>query len=209
MKKHVTFGIVILLVSFAASAAFGGQPPPQVRGVAGVDVIVKQSPAKRVMTDARGTFAIDALPAGSYTLTFRARKASDKDSKSASDKAVIATSYSIKVDGIKRPVNKAGLTSNDLLAGYDVKVDVGAGAKISGQVAAGALRKMVWIPKEPGSQIPGHWVDADSPEAKAAFHSNAHGMSGDGLRRWMDGASDVHQDGFPTAPVGQKGLDGR
>jgi hypothetical protein len=196
--KIMIRGILFLSVSFAASALYGAEP---VRGVAGVDVFVKQNPSKKVMTDRGGNFALDSLPAGSLTLTFRARKAQDTKTQS-SDKVTIATSYSVKIDGAKRSVVKTGLTSNDLLAGLEVKIDVAAGAKIRGQVAAGALKKMVWIPKEPGSNIPGRWVDADSPEAKAAFHSNAHGMSGDGLRRMMDSASDVHQEGFPTDPVG-------
>jgi hypothetical protein len=203
--KNMTRSILLLLGSFAASALYAAEQP---RGVAGVDVIVKQNPGKRVMTDARGNFAMDGLPAGSLTLTFRARKAQDTKTQS-SDKVTVATSYSVKIDGAKRSMVKNGLTSNDLIAGYDVKVDLGAGAKIRGQVAAGQLKKMVWIPKEPGSHIPGRWVEADSPEAKAAFHSNAYGMSGDGLRRWMDGMGDVPQDGSPKTPIGQKQVDGR
>jgi hypothetical protein len=62
---------------------------------------------------------------------------------------------------------------------------------------ADALKKMVWIPKEPGSNIPGRWVAADSAEAKAAFRSNSHGMSGEGLRKWIDKGGDMHQEGFP------------
>lgn len=169
--------------------------------MAGVDVIVKQNPSKRAVTDGRGNFALGALPAGPCTLTFRARKAQDTKN-SASDKVAVATTYSIKVEGAKRPVNQSGLISNHLIAGYDVRVEVGAGANVRGQVAAGAIKKMVWISKEPGSNIPGHWAEEGSVEAKRAFKSNAHGMNGDGLRRWMDNASDVHQEGFPTLPVG-------
>jgi hypothetical protein len=196
--KIMTRGVLFLSLSFAASSVFGGEPA---RGVAGVDVFVKQNPSKKAMTDARGNFAMDGLPVGSVTLTFRARKAQDTKTQS-SDKVTVATSYSIKIDGTKRAVNKTSLTSNDLIGGIDLKVDVAAGAKIRGQVTAGALKKMVWIPKEPGSNIPGRWVEADSTEAKAAFHHNAHGMSGDGLKRMLDGMSDVHQEGFPTDPVG-------
>lgn len=199
--KNMTRSLLLLLVVFTASAVYGAKPAP---GVAGVDIIVKQIPGKRAVTNAQGNFVLGALPAGSYTLTFKAQKAKDTKNKPA-NKVTIADSYSVRVDGTKRQIVQNGLTSNQLIDGLEIPVQVAAGANVRGQVAAGALKKMVWIPQEPGSHIPGHWVDADSPEAKAAFKANAHGMSGDGLRRWMDNASDVHQEGFPVPPVGQKG----
>src|SRR5437016_13564711 len=113
VMKHMTRGIVLLLVALAAPVIYGGEPA---RGVAGVDVIVKQRPSDRAVTDARGNFAIEALAAGSYTLTFRARKAGDLPG-STSHKVIIATLYSIKIDGTKHAVNKSGLKSDDLLAG--------------------------------------------------------------------------------------------
>jgi hypothetical protein len=69
------------------------------------------------------------------------------------------------------------------LAGVDVNVDVGPGARIRGQVAAAAMKKMVWIPKEPGSNLPGRWVAEDSAEARAARHFNAHPMGIEGVRQ--------------------------
>jgi hypothetical protein len=178
--KHRTRGIVFLLIALAAPVIYGGEPD---RGVAGVDVVVKQSPRNNhVVTDARGNFAFEALAAGSYTLTFRARKAEDLH-HSTSDKVIVATLYSIKIDGTKRAVNKSGLTSNHLAAGVDVDVDLGPGARIRGQVAAVALKNMVWIPQETGSNIPGHWVEEGSAEAKAAVHHNANRMSMEELRK--------------------------
>ena len=149
--------------------------------MAAVDVIVKQNPSMRAVTSPRGNFALDALPAGSYTLTFRARKAKDI-TNSISDKALVATSYSIKIDGTKRAVNKSGLTSDDLLAGVDIPVDVGAGATVHGQVEAGGTKKMVWISKEPGSNLPGRWVEEGSVEARTAAHHNSHEVSVESLR---------------------------
>jgi hypothetical protein len=179
VMKHRTRGIVFLLVALATPVTYGGEPA---RGVAGVDVVVKQRPSDRAVTDARGNFAIEALAAGSYTLTFRARKAEDLH-HSTSDKVIVATLYSIKIDGTKHAVNKSGLTSDDLAAGVEVDVDLGPGAKIRGQVAAAALKNMVWIRKEPGSNIPGHWVEEGSVEAKAAVHHNANEMSVEALRQ--------------------------
>ena len=177
--KNMTRGILFLLVACATAISYGGQPP---RGVAGVDVIVKQNPGKRAVTDARGVFAFDGLAPGSYTLTFRARKEQHVKT-TATEKVTVASSYSIKIDGTKRSVNQSGLTSDKLLAGVSIPVDVGAGAKVRGQVAAGTVKKMVWIPKEPGSHIPGHWAEADSAEAR---RSNTQTLSREDLMDTMN-----------------------
>jgi hypothetical protein len=175
--KNITRSIVFLLVALATPVIYGGGPD---RGVAGVDVIVKQRPRDHAVTDASGNFAIEALAAGSYTLTIRARKAEDLH-HTTSDKVIVAELYSIKIEGTKRAVNKSRLTSDRLLAGYDVHVDLGPGARIRGQVAAGALKNMVWIPKETGSNIPGHWVEEGSVEAKAARHHNTNALHAEEL----------------------------
>jgi hypothetical protein len=193
--KKIILGIAIMFAVGGPSALDGAEV---VRGVAGVDVFLKQNPSSRTMTNGRGLFGFEGLPPGSYALTFRARKARDTKTDKGNE-VTIANSYSIKIDGTKRPVTTAKLTSNDLIAGVDVPIQVGPNAKVRGQVAAGALVKMVWIPQEPGSNIPGRWVPADSPEAKRAFKSNAYGASGDGLRKWMDRATDVGQEGSPVA----------
>lgn len=177
--KDITRGIVFLLVALAAPVIFGGEPG---HGVAGVEVIVKQRPSDRAVTNARGNFALEALAAGSYTLTFRSKKAEDMH-RNTSDKVIVATSYSIKVEGAKRAVNKSGLTSDDLLAGVDLDVQLGPGARVHGQVAAGASKKMVWLPREPGSNLPGRWVAEDSAEARAGRHYNAHPMGIEGVRQ--------------------------
>ena len=160
--KNMTRSILLAWTVFAACAIYGGQSP----GVAGVDVVVKQNPGKHSVTDARGNFAFDALPPGSYTLAFRARKSNDTPATTTS-KVTVASTYSIKIEGTKRAVNQSGLTSDKLVAGVNVAVEVGPGAKVRGQVLAGEVKKMVWIPKEPGSHIPGHWAEAGSKEAAA------------------------------------------
>jgi hypothetical protein len=188
--KNIIRGILLLSVLFAMPAVYGAEPPGR-KGVAGVSVVVKQNPAKRSVTDARGSFALEGLPAGSYTLTIRPQKAGDTKMASTT-KAVVATSYSIKIEGTKRPVNQTGLTSDKLLAGVDIPVEVGAGAKVRGQVLAGGLKKMVWIAAEVGSHMPGHWVDADSKEAAA---HNIVRVSNDDFRNNMQRAPDPHQEG--------------
>jgi hypothetical protein len=188
--KHMIRGILLLSVLFAMPVVYGQAP----KGVAGVAVVVKQNPAKRTVTDARGTFSLEGLPAGSYTLTIRPQK----DTKTASTtKVTVATSYSVKVEG-KRSVSQT-LTSDKLLAGVDVPVEVGAGTKVRGQVMAAGLKKMVWIAAEIGSHMPGHWVEENSKEASAR---NSVRVSGDDFRNNLQMARDPHQEGFPGSGVG-------
>ena len=198
--KNMTRGILSLLVACATSVSYGGQPP---RGVAGVDVVVKQNPSKRAVTDTRGTFAFDGLAPGSYTLSFRSRAVANpktiRTSKTdKTDSVIVANSYSIKIDGAKRSVNQSGLSSDRLLAGVDVKVDLGSGAKVRGQVSSGALKKMVWIPKEPGSHIPGHWAEADSKEAQ---RSNTQLLSREELTETMNRGNANMTDPRPENPT--------
>jgi len=201
--KSMTRGILVsLLVAGATSVSYGGQP---LRGVAGVDVIVKQNPSKRAVTDARGVFAFDGLAPGWHTLSFRSRTVANpktvrKSRTDKTDSVIVATSYSIKVDGARRSVNQSGLTSDRLLAGVDIKIEVGSGAKVRGQVAAGALKKMVWIPKEPGSHIPGHWAEAGSKEA---MRSNSQLLSREELMDTMNrGNPTVIDTAEPLSPFG-------
>lgn len=177
--KRMVRGLVLFLVALATPVLYGAEPDG---GVAGVDVIVKQRPSDRAITDGRGNFALEALAAGEYTLTFRSRKAEDLH-RSTSDKVIVAMSYSIKVDGARRAVKKGGLTSDDLLAGVNLDVDVGPGARLRGRVAAVGQKKMVWIPQEPGSNLPGRWVEEGSAEARAARHYNSHEISVEALRQ--------------------------
>jgi len=193
--KNMTRSILLAWTVFAACVIYGGQSP----GVAGVDVVVKQNPSKRAVTDARGNFAFDALPPGSYTLTFRSRKSNDAPSVTTS-KVTVASTYSIKVEGTKRAVNQSGLTSDKLTAGVNIAVEVGPGAKVRGQVLAGETKKMVWIPKEPGSNIPGHWAEAGSKEA--ASH-NSQVLNADEMKDFMNRANPNMTD--PMGPSSSSG----
>ncbi len=150
-------------VVFAALAVYGDEESP---GVAGIDVVVKEKPSKHATTDARGNFALEALPPGSYTLSFKARSA--KDLKlTTRNMVIVATGYSIKLEGTKNSVNRKSLTSDQLIAGVDIAVD-GSGAPFHGQVLSRAKKKMVWVPKVPGTNLPGHWAEEGSNEASRA-----------------------------------------
>jgi hypothetical protein len=191
----MTRGILPFLLACATSVTYAAQPP---RGVAGIDVVVKQNPSKRAVTDARGNFALDGLAPGSHTLSFRAPKAVNAKTTTA-DKVVVGTSYSVKIEGVKRSVTQSGLTGDKLLAGIDFKIEVGSGAKVRGQVAAGALKKMVWIPKEPGSHIPGYWAEEGTV---AASRANTQTHSQDDMREAMNrgnpNMTDAREGGVPA-----------
>jgi hypothetical protein len=175
--KNMAAGVLLGVIALAASSVYGGQEAP---GVLGVDVTVKQLPGRRDVTNAWGIFAFDPLPAGLYTLSFKARPA--RDSKgSTSSKVIVAAAYSIKVEGTKRPVKKVGLTSDQLVAGVDIPVEVGARAKIRGEVRPTANKKMVWIAPAPGSHLPGHWAEEGSNEA-SRFHTETYSS-----REWQNG----------------------
>ncbi len=180
--KNMTRGILLLSVLFTVPFAYGEGP----KGVAGVGVVVKENPSKRTVTDASGNFSLEGLPAGSYTLTIRPQKAQDTKTASTT-KVTVATSYSVKVG----PVNRK-LSSDQLLAGVDVPVKVGAGAKVRGQVSAEGFKKMVWISAEVGSHMPGHWVEEGSKEASAF---NRVRISNDDMRNSFQRAPDPHQGG--------------
>jgi hypothetical protein len=186
----------ILLCSLFAMPVLHGQTP---KGVAGVSVVVKQSPAKHTVTDAHGNFNLEGLTAGSYTLTVRPQKAENTKTVSTTQ-AIVATVYSIKIEGTKRAVSQT-LNSDKLLAGVDIPVEVAAGAKVRGQVLAAGQKKMVWIAPEVGSHFPGHWVDADSKEAAA---HNTQRVSGDDFRNTLQRAPDPHQEGFPLSGMFHK-----
>ena len=191
--KNMTRGILLLSVAFATSVGHAGQPAPA--GVAGVDVFVKQMPAKRSVTDARGNFALDGLAPGSYTLAFRARAAKDltrtpspRTAKNPTDTLAVASSYSIKIEGTKRAMSQSGVTNDSLTAGVNVAIEVGAGSRVRGQVLATAGKRMVWIAQELGSHMSGHWAEADSAEARSR---RAIVHSGDDLRDLKGNANQV------------------
>ena len=161
--KNITAGVLLCVVGLAASVVQGGEEPP---GVVGVNVTVKQIPSRRDVTNAWGIFAFEPLPAGSYTLSFKARRANESGGITR-DNVLVATVYSIKIEGTKRAVKQTGLTSDKLIAGVEIPVEVGSGAKIRGEVRPVAKKKMVWIPAIPGSNLPGQWAEEGSRKASS------------------------------------------
>ncbi len=158
MNNTVCHGL-LLSVFFAASTIYAGANAP------GVDVTVKQRPSgkivKQLKTDSGGNFAIGSLPPGAYTLEFRSKRPMDVKNKQ----------FSIAIAGTKAS-GKQNVAGDSLVGGIALNVDVGPGANVSGQIAAGPnvaeKKKMVWIPRKIGSNLPGHWAEEGSSDALEA-----------------------------------------
>lgn len=173
MKNMIRSAAVSLL--FITSMAYGSVPA--------MSVTVSDAGGKSAFkgtTDAKGTFATAKLKPGNYVVQF--------NSKSA---AVKGNQYAIVVSAGTKKVS-ANAVSGEKLAGGGVamKVDVGPGLNITGQVASelkSAMKngkKMVWIPPQLGSNMPGHWVEEGSAEAIAA--KSAGSMSTRDLQNRQD-----------------------
>ena len=146
---------IFLLIGLATAHAFSGVPP--------VSVTVSNSgkAAFKGSTDGKGAFATAKLEPGNYVVQFNSSRADLKGKK-----------YAVVVSAGKKKV--AADVAGEKFAGGGVamKVDVGAGLNITGQIAeqTGPVSKngktMVWIPPVLGSNMPGHWAEEDSAEAK-------------------------------------------
>ena len=162
------------LVLGAASIAYGAVPA--------INVTVSDSSGKAAYkgaTDAKGTFATGKLQPGGYVVQF--------NSKSAPK----GGTYALVISAGKKKVSANAIAAEKLAAGgVAMKIDVGSGLNISGQVAAEDKssapmghngKPMVWIPKKLGSNIAAHWAESDSAEAKEAMTST--NMSRDDLQK--------------------------
>src|SRR5438477_3572116 len=158
MKNLIRSAVPSLLLVLA-SAAFGALPP--------MNVTVSDAGGKAAFkgtTDAKGSFTTSSLKAGNYVVQFNSTSPDLK-----------ANRYAIVVSAGKKKVSANGVAGEKFShGGVAMKVEVGTGLNITGQVAseAGPVskggKKMVWIPPQLGSNFPGHYVEEGSPEAIAA-----------------------------------------
>ena len=151
---------IIALTIAHAALAFGALPQ--------LNVIVSDASGKAAYkgtTDPRGTFATGTLQPGNYVVQFNSKSAEMK-----------GKNYALFVSAGKKKVTADSVAGEKFTAGgVAMKIDVGAGLNITGQVTPGLETKldkngkrMVWIPKMTGSNLPAHWAEEDSAEAKAA-----------------------------------------
>jgi hypothetical protein len=175
MKKMIRMAFLSLLC-LGASMAYGAVPA--------VNVNVSDATGKAAYkgaTNSTGVFATAKLKPGNYTVQFNSSNAGLKGKQytlvvAAGNKKVSANVAGEKFSG----------------GGVAMKVEVGAGLNITGQVAAQEApvskggKKMVWIPPALGSNMPGHWAEEDSAEAKT---SKSRGiMSKDSIQKMQDNA---------------------
>ncbi|MEY2563001.1 MAG: hypothetical protein QOH88_1194 [Verrucomicrobiota bacterium] len=170
--KNMIRNSFLFLSLVAASMAYAAVPA--------INVLVADASGKAAYkgaTNASGVFATAKLPPGNYVVQLN-----------STSPGVKGNSYSIVVSaGLKKVA--ANAISGEKLSGGGVamKVAVGPGLNITGQVAAETGptskngKKMVWIPKQLGSNIAGHWAEADSAEAKQAQTSSS--LSTENLRQ--------------------------
>jgi hypothetical protein len=155
MKKMIRSLVMSLLL--VAAIAYGGIPP--------MNVTVSDAAGKAAFkgaTNTSGAFATAKLQPGNYVVQLNSKSAAAK-----------GTYYAIVVSAGKKKVSANAVPAEKLSGGgVALKVDVGPGLNITGQVATEAKvqnnKKMVWIPPILGSNMPGHWVEEDSAEAKAS-----------------------------------------
>ena len=159
----------VALLFASASLAFGALPQ--------LAVTVADSAGKSAYkgaTNANGTFATGTLKPGKYVVQFSAKTGEVKGGK-----------YTLVISAGSKKVTAGPVAGDKLAAGGGVamKIDVGSSLNITGMVTTGGVqtkidesgKKMVWIPKKLGSNLPGHWAPADSAEAKeleSAYQTN-------------------------------------
>jgi hypothetical protein len=173
MKKMIRSTVASLLLA-AACMAHGAVPP--------LNVTVSDASGKAAFkgaTNGKGTFATGKLKPGNYVVQFN------------SPSGGLKGNYAIVVSAGTKKVSSAGVAGEKFAkGGVALKVDVGAGLNIAGQVAAEASgaskngKKMVWIAPQLGSHMTGHWAEEDSAEAIAA--KTAGNLSSGDVRNMQD-----------------------
>jgi hypothetical protein len=153
-------GWVVAAVSFASAAV------PEMR------VTVSDASghaAYKGATDSQGSFGTGSLKPGRYVVQFNAKR-----------NDVEGSSYALVVSaGKKRVVASAVAGEKFAGGGVAMRIEVGGGANIVGQVASDLRtmtkdgRLLVWIPKQLGSHLPAHWAEADSADAKQAMTASS------------------------------------
>lgn len=134
-------------------------------------------------TNASGTFATAKLKPGKYVVQLNSKSPAVK----GNNYAVVVSAGSKKVAASAVPGEKFNG------GGVALKVDVGNGLNITGQVAEESKtamkngKKMVWIAPALGSNMPGRWVPEDSAEAKTA-KTKTH-FSNKEIQRMQESAS--------------------
>lgn len=157
----------VALVVAGAASAFATIPS--------INVTVADASGKTAYkgaTNAKGSFATGALKPGNYAVQF------------TSSTAPKGTKYTLVISAGSKKVSADAIAAEKLArGGVAMKIDVGSGLSISGQVVAQDKnsapighngKPMVWIPRKVGSNIAAHWAESDSAEAKEMETSGSY-----------------------------------
>jgi hypothetical protein len=148
-----------------------------------MDVTVSDASGKLAYqgrTGSNGTFSTGKLAPGQYVVQFNAQKS-----------AVKGEHYALVVSAGKKKVTAESVEGEKFAAGgVAVKVEVGRGLGITGQVATNMAamastdgkvkvingKRYVWVATETGSGLGGRWVEEGTPSS-----ANLTRMSNDGV----------------------------
>jgi hypothetical protein len=141
-------------------------------------------------TNASGTFTTGALQSGRYIVQFNSRGAAP----------VAGNEYGLVVSAGSKKVVADVVTGEKFLGGgVAMRIEVGPGSSIAGQIVEGALtkvdpktgEKLVWVRQRLGSNLAGRWVRANSTEAIAS--QNTVAIRREDLAKWQDHGDVPHQ----------------
>ena len=159
--KSIIRTALFSIVSLTACAAFGAVPP--------MKVTVSDAAGKvafKGATNTSGAFSTGNLTAGNYVVQF-----------TSADSALRGLQYMLVVSAGKKKVSADAVAGEKFTSGgVAMKIDVAGGLNITGQITTTAhvrldpktKKKMVWIAPMLGSNMPGHWAEEDSAEAKTS-----------------------------------------
>jgi hypothetical protein len=176
MKQFIR-SLLFLPILLAASIAFA---------VPSMKVTVFDARGKvafQGVTNATGTFTTGALQPGRYIVQFNSRGPS----------AVNGNQYALVISaGSKKVVADVVAGEKFLGGGVAMRIEVGSGLRIAGQLMEGALaridpktgQKLVWLRPTIGSNMPGRWVPADSAQLVSARNSGE--IRREDLVKWQD-----------------------
>jgi outer membrane usher protein FimD/PapC len=166
MKKNCS---IIVSISLALTAVASAAVPT-------LNVTVADASGKTAYkgaTDSRGIFASPKMQPGNYAVHF------------TSNNAPKGSHYTLVVVAGTKKTSASAVTAEKLAAGgvamnIEVKANNSIQAQVSPDMAQTRIGKngklMVWIPKKIGSNLPAHWAESDSAEAKEVEASYSYSI---------------------------------
>lgn len=175
---NIMRNLILSIVCLTAIAAYAA-------GIPAMDVTVSDASGKLVYrgkTTANGTFATGTLEPGNYVIQLKSNS-----SLKGNTFALVASA------GKKKTVAEAVPGEKFTGGGVAMRLEVGKGLNITGQVAQGNIatggsasgnakvkvvngKRYIWVTGGTGSNLGGRWVEEGSPEALNLSRMNAQGV---------------------------------